>query len=49
MQSFIFKLALPSWVFSIILLILYEIGLPVIFVIAFALFGGWVLGRLSDD
>ncbi len=45
MRPFLFKLALPAWIEAIVLLALAELGLPLIFVVAFAMFGGWVLPR----
>lgn len=45
MQLSIFKLILPAWVGEVILMVLYELGVPMEFIIAFAMFIGWVLGR----
>jgi hypothetical protein len=48
MRSSIFKLIVPAWVAVVILLILYEWGIPMEFITIAALFIGWVLGRNVD-
>jgi hypothetical protein len=47
MQSFIFKLILPAWVASLGLLLAYDLGVPMEFIVAFAMFIGWILGRVG--
>jgi len=48
MQLSIIKLVGPAFVASLILLLLDSVGVPLEFIIAGALFVGWVLGRTVE-
>jgi hypothetical protein len=46
MQSSIFKLILPAWVIMLVLLFLYDVGVPMELITATAMAFGWILGRV---
>jgi hypothetical protein len=45
MRGALLRLIVPAWVAILVLLVAYDLGVPMEFIVAFAMFAGWVLGR----